>query len=300
MLISKKFSGGLNGVSVFNNSNIILSSTEDNLGGIRSNSYLKFNNSDTLFTILSSKKILLAKDFTSLGNRQIKLDSDIGLKIQNDDSIRLIYDEYEVDYVFDIKNGGNGYVAKDVLSLKGGDLSLNSFSEIGSPAEFVITDIDNDGGIIKNVEIKNRGKYCSPPDDEVELIGGFGHGAKFKVQYRKTESQQAQEKVVKNVVVKDGATILTLDYSISPGIKSGRISFEKWEIILSNPYIGDSQTNLGYKIFSESTPHYSIPLTIKNNSDFDLIYNQAVNRMDSLIKEVNNRIDEIEKKIISS
>jgi hypothetical protein len=103
------------------------------------------------------------------------------------------------------------------------------------------------------------------------------------------------------VEVKDNTTILTLDYSLNPGIKTGQISFEKWEVILSQPYLQESRTNLKYTIFSEYTPHYSLPLTIKNDSNFDLIFNQGINKMDSIIKGLEDRIKILESKnLISS
>jgi hypothetical protein len=291
MLIARKFSGGPNGLSVFKNSNIAFSSTEDNFGGVRPNSFLKFDNSDILYSIISTKRILFSKEFESLGNRRIKLNSDLGLKIQNEDGIRLVCDEYELDYVFEVKNGGNYYAENDVISIKGGELSINLMDGIGTPASLIVNKTDRDGGIIKSVEIKNRGKYYVSPDNEPENYGSkSGTGAKFKLKFRKTETQEFQEKVIKNIEVKDNETILTLDYSLNPGIKSGQISFEKWEVILSQPFLNDSTTNLKYKVFSEFTPNYSFPLTIKNNPDIDLIFNEAMNKIDAKIKELDDKL----------
>jgi hypothetical protein len=296
MLISRKFSGGPNGLSVFKNSNVVYSSTEDNFGGVRLNSYLKFENSDILYNLVSSKKNLFVKDFESLGNRKIKLNSNLGLKIQNEDIIKLTYDEYELDYVFNIQNGGRFYSENDTLFVKGGELSINLMDGIGYPAELLVSKVDNDGGIIKNVEIKNRGRYYKFPENDSETYGSkLGSDAKFKLKYRKTESQEFQEKTIKNVEVKDDQTILTLDYSLNPGIKTGQISFQKWEIVLSQPYLDDSRTNLKYRVFSEYTPNYSLPLTIKNDSSFDLIYNQGINKIDLLIKGLEDRIKILEK-----
>lgn len=292
MLISRKFSGGINGLSVFKNSNISFSSTEDNFGGIRPNSFLKFDNSDVLYTIVSCKKILFSKEFESIGNRKIKLNSDIGFKMQKEDSIRLTYDEYELDYVFNIKNGGRDYTEEDVLFIKGGELSINLIDGIGTPTELSISKLNRDGGIIENVEIKNRGRYYKPPEGDIESYGAkIGENAQFTLKYRKTEDQQFQEKVIKEIEVKNNETFLTLDYSLNPGIKTGKISFEKFEITLSQPYVFDSQNNLKYKIFSDFTPYLSLPLTIKNDSNFDLIFNNAMQKIDIKIKELEDKIN---------
>jgi len=60
--------------------------------------------------------------------------------------------------------------------------------------------------------------------------------------------------------------------------------------------LNDSTTNVKYKIFSEFTPNYSLPLTIKNDSNFDLIFNQSMNKIDFLIKDLQNQIEVLKKK----
>jgi hypothetical protein len=297
MLSSQKIFLSPNGISVYNNSNIAFSSTDDNFDGTRTNSFLKFDNSEILYSVEAVKRVLFSKRFDSIGHRQIKMNSDIGLKIQNDDSIKIIHDEYELDYVFSIENGGYTYNEKDQLTVLGGDLSINILDGLGSPTKFIIEKLDRDNGQIMGLTIKDRGKYFTPPEGEIEVYGGKGGGLKLKLKYRISESRDVHEKVVKGVSVKDNSTTLTLDYSLPPGIKTGQISFEKWEVTLSPTYQGLSQTNLPYKIFSEFTPNYSIPLTIKNNSDFDLIFNRGLNHIDCLIKRLEDRIQNLETKI---
>jgi len=300
MLTATKIFASSNGILVNKNSNIAFSSTEDNLGGTRTNSFLKFDNSDALFSIESVKRVLFSKDFEHLGNRQIRMNSDIGLKIQTNDSIKILHDEYELDYVFSINNGGQFYTEDNELTVKGGDLSVNTLDGIGSPTRLSVNKLDRDGGIIKGLSILDRGRYFTSPIGEVETYGGSGDGAKLKLQYRTSESRETNEKVVKNVEVKDNTTILTLDYSLPPGIKTGQMSFEKWEIIFSQAYQGLSQSNLQFKIFSEFTPNYSLPLTIKNNSDFDIIYNKSLNQIDLLMKRLEERIAKLENPTTSS
>jgi hypothetical protein len=249
---------------------------------------------------MSAKRVLFSKEFESLGNRKIKLNSDLGLKIQNEDGIRLVCDEYELDYIFEITSGGGSYNENESLFVKGGELSINLMEGTGTPTELNVVKIDRDGCIIKEVCIKDRGRYYIAPDSDANTYGSkTGNGAKFKLKYRKTETQEFQEKIVKNVDVEDNETILALDYSLNSGIKTGKMSFEKWEIILSQPYLGDSRTNLKYKIFSEFTPNYSFPLTVKNNPDIDIIFNQAINKVDSKIKELEDKIKFLESKFTS-
>ena len=285
MLITNKFGG--NSVSVLNNSNKVLSSTQDSFIGIKPGSLLKIGDSDLLYPILSSKNIYYNKNFDVVDGRKIRINENTSINIQKEDSIKIIYEEYELDYIMDTVNPGRYYKVDDILSIKGGELSIDISNGIGQPAQFKIEEIE-EGGAIKKLSLINKGRYVAAPSGNITVYGSTGENCLLQLRFKTIDNKNIEEKIVKNIEFKDDKTYLTLDYSLPIGIKNGKISLEKSEIILANNYNGNTQLNVEYKMLKDFTNNFSLPLTTKGNPNFHLVWNEAMHRIDQILWELKN------------
>jgi len=285
-------------ISVLGNSNRISSSTQENLAGLAPGTLIKIGDSDILYPILSSKNIYYSKNFEVINGRQIKINEDTQINIQKEDLVKITYDEYELDYLFDIENAGNYYQVNDVLGVKGGELSVDVRDGMGSPTKFIVEEI-GEAGTIKKLSLKDKGKYIKIPEGKLETWGGAGQDCRLNLKYKPIDAKNIEEKTVKNVEFKDGSTILSLDYSIPQNIKNGKISLEKTEVLLAINYNGPTRMGINFKIIKDFTPTLNLPLTVKNNQDFHLVYNNAMQIIDRLGAEVKELKKLIESKIIS-
>jgi hypothetical protein len=285
-------------ISILGNSNKILSSTKENLSGLVPGTLIKIGDSDILYPIQSTKNIYYLKNFEVLDGRKIIINEDTEINIQIEDDIKIFYEEYELDYLFDIENKGIYYKVGDVINVKGGELSIDIKDGMGEPTKFIVEEI-GEAGSIEKLSLKDKGRYISFPDGKAETWGGAGQNCILNLKYKIVNNRSVEEKIVKNIEFKEGKTILTLDYSLPLNLQKGSLSLEKSEVLLAVDYNGKTARNCSFKIIKDFSQHYSLPLTVKGNLDFHLVYNNLVHRIDKELKFLNDKIDKLEKLISS-
>ena len=296
MLITNKLGGY--SISVLGNSNKLTSSTKENLSGLVPGTLIKIGDSDILYPIQSTKNFYYLKNFEALDGRKIIINEDTEINIQIEDDIKIFYEEYELDCLLDIENKGKYYNIGDVINVKGGELSIDIKDGTGEPTKFIVEEI-SESGLIEKLSLKDKGKYIYFPDGKVETWGGAGQDCILNLKYKIVNNRSVEEKIVKNIEFKDGKTTLTLDYSLPLNLKKGALSLEKTEILLINQYLGKTARNCSFKIIKDFSSNYSFPLTVKNNVEFHLVYNNLVHRVDKELKFLNDKIDKLEKLISS-
>ena len=282
--------------SILKDTNRLISSSEDNFGGIRNGSYLKIGDNDFLYSVIKTNSFFYLKDVEILDNKTLKIDSHTGADLQLEDNVKISFKEYELNSILSITNPGINYNEKDILNVTGGELTIDVSEGIGYPTKLIVEKIDDKGSILR-LGLKEKGKYLIPPEEKIKLHGGLGDKAEVELEYDVINKRHILERVIKNIVFnqKDDSTILTLDYSLPVGIKEGKLSVEKWEILLSSDYIQNSQLNIEYKLFKDFTEHINLPLVAKNSLSQDLIINQAFNKLDIIIYNLQKEIEELKK-----
>lgn len=275
-------------ISVLGNSNKITSSTKENLSGLVPGTLIKIGDSDILYPIQSTKNFYYLKNFDVLDGRKIIINEDTEINIQIDDDIKIFYEEYELDYLFDIENKGIYYKIGDVLNVKGGELSIDIKDGMGEPTKFIVEEIGESGSIEK-LSLKDKGKYISYPEGKIETWGGAGQNCILNLKYKIVNNRSIEEKIVKNIEFMEGKTILTLDYSLPLNLKKGALSLEKSEILLSNIFNGKTTRNCSFRIIKDFTQHFHLPLTVKGNVDFHLVWNATMHQIDKELYELKNK-----------
>ena len=79
-------------------------------------------------------------------------------------------------------------------------------------------------------------------------------------------------------------------YSLPTGIKEGKLSIEKWEMILVSNYQGENKIAQPFQVIRDFTPNYRIPLITKNSFNQELIINHALTILDKKIAELENKL----------
>ena len=278
-------------VSILKNTNKILSSSQDNLAGIKPGSYIKLGGTDILYQISETKQIIIFKDFELIDNRTIKINSNTNVDFQKEDIIEIMYDEYELNSVISIVKPGRFYQNEEIITIKDGEPSVNVMDGIPYPTKLKIDEVDDNGGIVR-LELNQNGKYIVPPHNNCNVISKYGTDALLKLKYKIIDNHETLSKVIKNISFNNNETILELNYSLPSGIKNGKISCKKYEIYLTNLYLGDTLFNVNYEIFKDFTPYLKLPLMLKNSSCPEILFNDALIKIDKEIQELKKIIKE--------
>jgi len=275
-------------VSILKNSNRLVSSSQDNFGGLRPGSFIKIGNSAILYQISETKKFFLLKDFSAKDSREIIINSDLGINIQQEDNIKIIFDEYELDSVVNIIKKGKFYGQGEEFSVPGGELSIDLKSGTGTPTRLKIEEISSNGGI-ERISLVDAGKYIVPPSNKIEVLGN-GTGAEIELKFSPKGNSSIVERVIKGIQRGENTTTLLLDYSLPLGVKKGKINIEKWELYLVNNYLEESSYGVKYEIYKDFTPNIKLPLALKNNSSPHLIFNHAIQIIDAEIQAIKEKL----------
>ncbi len=281
-------------VSIASNTNRLVSSSNDNFGGCRPGTYIKLGDEDNLYSIFKTSNFFYIKDFELFNSKTLRVLENTEINLQPEDTIKIIYDEYELNSVLNIKDGGKFYNQNDILTVIGGELSIDIREGFGYPTKLKVEEVDDNGKITK-LSLLNKGKYIVYPTGEIEVNSTSGLNAKLELKYSIIDARAILNRVIKSIQFKNNETYLELDYSLPLGIKQGKLSVEKWEIILNNTFLNPTQYGIKYKMFKDFTPELNLPLLAKGSNCFEILYNESMIKLDSKIKEIENKI-----KIISS
>lgn len=282
-------------ISVQENSNKIIGSSEEKFAGIRPGSLIKIGEDDILYTVLNRENSFFIKNFTIKDPKTIIIDDNIGINLQIGDNVSITFKEYELLAVFDIIDGGENYINEEEINVIGGDLNIDIVNGITNPAILKISEIDSDGKI-KSIGIKNKGKYLNPPDNPVEVSSPDGKNAKFELKFQECSIRNILERQIVNISLKENKSIIILNYSLPLKLTQGKLSVEKNHLILDRNYQGKTKTNLKYQIFKDFTPYLNLGLISKNSLSSEVLLNKDLFAIDAKFKEINDRLNQLENK----
>jgi hypothetical protein len=282
-------------ISVQENTNKIISSSEEKFAGIRPGSLIKIDNDNILYTILNQESYFYIKPFTLSGPKTLIIDDDIGINLQIGDSIQISFKEYELILINDIINEGQAYEKDTTLNICGGELIMDISNGVSDPSLLKIVEIDEDGKI-KKVGIKNKGRYLDPPSNPVKTSCDNGLNAEFNLKYNECDNRTILERNIININYQSNKSFITLDYSLPLNLKQGKLSCQKSFLIIDRNYLDKTKRNVPYNIYKDFTPNISIPTMSNNTLSFSTIFNKSAHIIDSKFKELEDRINILEVK----
>lgn len=298
MLIYNNHTNSINTISVKQNTNKIISSSEDFWGGISNGCYIKIGDSDILYPVLKSDKIFYLKDFETVNSKQIKIKEDIGIDLQLNDILNIIIDEFELNSLISIIDSGRFFKVGDTLTIIGGELSIDISTGISRPTKFKVEEVGAFGEITK-LSCIDYGIYISPPKEYNFITNGTGINAKFDLAFHNISNKKIIKRTIKEILISNFESLIKLDYSLPPGLSNGRISLEKWEIKLASLYLEETKINTNYKIVKDFTPNIKLPLMIRNTFSTDVIYNNSIQIIDNEIASLKQEINKL-KELLNS
>lgn len=281
--------------SIKKDSNKIISATFSDWSAVREGSFIKFDN-DSDFNIVShAEQKTYIKSFVLVQPNILRVNEDCGANINEEDSLNISYKEQELSTVYKIISAGHGYKEGDHVTLGGGVASLNLIDHTLNSATFIVTKIGG-GGEILDLKVINNGKYIETPDKITALNGGSGASASVEVGFKLADHRSFIERDVQKVEFKGSDTIIHLVYGLPDGIKEGKLSLDKWEIVLKSNYTGENKTKQNFQVTRDFTPNLRIPLIAKNSQSQELTVNYALALLDKKITELEEKIVCLESK----
>lgn len=284
--------------SVKTGTNSVKGLSENDWETVREGSHLKFLEDNIHYMVGSKKKYFYIKPFTNVDGKTILIENENGIDFMRNDTISITHKDYEIIDINEIVDSGSGYSVGDVVQINKFSPSIEVASNTYNYAELRINSVNDDGGVT-SISVEDKGSFIDKISDsqEIELLGGNGENCKIKVFGNLKEQRTTIERNIVSVERGNGNCKINLNYSIPKEIKNGKVSVNKWELLLSSPYQGQDKIEKICNITRDFTKNFNLPLMSYNSSNQDVAHNESVAKLDSLIKELQNRLDAVEAKI---
>lgn len=281
--------------SATSDSNRIISSTEESWGSVREGSYFKFTRDNVFYNVAKVKPIFYIKPFIAISNIEIEIEENNQVLIFAGDSIKISYKEYQLLTVVSPIDRGTGYSKGDILYLDGGVLSFNTFDGSSKPAKVKVDSVSAEGAIIQ-MSMDDVGKYIKAPEETCNLNEGHGKGARVKVKFHEYSERNIIEKMVVSCSKNFGKVRIRMDSPLPENITDGKISLEKWEMLLSSNYAGENMVGESYELTKDFTPNLNFPLVTKGSFHPESFYNMSINLIEAEFMRLRKEISELKAK----
>ena len=270
--------------SILKDSNRLIASSQVNWAGLPINSFIIFDDDEEFYRLTSKESFFLIKDFEKVSDNEILIHENVGVKLSLNDSVKLTFKEYEAVEV-NVKNGGKGFKKGDLLIVKGGVLKKDLLNDVTFPTEIKITKVDKKGSI-KEVSINSKGVYLDTPDS-LQVF----ESAEIELKLSASDKRVIEDRSISNILYSDDKTVLVLNHALPPNLLNGKLSVDKWELLLASEYSKETKVNATFKVLTEFTPNLNLPLLRTDLSKNEAILNQALMSIDKEIGELKNRLN---------
>ena len=283
-----------NTVAVKERDHRVVATTNDDWRHVRLGSSIRFGDEKIWYEIGNVKKDLYVKEFT-IKNNKVKIANNDDLNFLPNDSVKITYKEYAIYTIVKILAPGNTFYAGESVNVLGGEPSVDNVNGVSLGAKIRVDEVDYQGGIVK-ASILNEGKYIRTPNDVAEINGRSGKSAMLKLEYKILEKRVLLNRTITRIEDVGARTVLYFDYNL-PKISSGKISAEKWHMMLVNPYRGDTGLTNGYEILKDFAPNSNFALLDAGSTNPEQVINLDLKRIADRFSKVEKRIEWLEKKI---
>lgn len=281
-MVTRKYFGYT--ASILKGSNRLIASSQANWAGLPTGSFVIFDEDEDFYKVVDKESFFLVKDFEKIEDDKILIKENVGVKLSLNDSIKLTFKEYELSNVT-IRNSGSGFKVGDILTAKGGACKKDLINDLTIPADVKVSKVDKKGAI-KELEINTKGLYLSCPDS-IQVFDS----AELELHFTATEKRTIEDRSISNILYSDNETVLVLNQGLPLNLGNGKLSVEKWELILSNEYPKETKINATYKVLTEFTPHLNLPLLRNDLSKNEAVLNQALMTIDKEIKDLKDKLN---------
>ena len=286
----------ISSASVLKNTNRIISSTSDRWNSLKSGSFFKFSEDSCVYSIAKTDILTITKEFRTISRSVIQITEDIEITLQKDDEITLLYFEFEMLTVARILDNGKNYKVGDIVFLSGGSVTFDTFDNTKNTASLTVKKVDDNGKILE-LGLKSRGRYYSAPPRYCNLFGGSGDGAQIDVEYKELDRRTKLTTRIRSIDYLKEYSRIFIDHNISEEIAGGILTCEKFELFLTQPYLGETRHGAGYQILHDFSSYLNLPLMSRNTFAVDIVFNRAVLMLEEKIKELDLKTIELEGKI---
>ena len=279
--------------TVIKGSNKLIASNEADLSFLRHNSFVTIKGQDHLYKIIGKDKTLYIKEAEVKTDDSATLSGEDRFNFCVNDAVTFTHKQYQITEV-EVQDGGKNFNVDDLVSIDSGLCSINSYDGTESIPVIKVKKVNKSGSILEVEMLKNSGGVFNiAPDLLTNASSVSGSEAKLALKVEKLEKRLMEDRVIKNVDHQMNHTVLTFNHPLPQRFKLGKISVNKWELVLNIPYNGETESNCVYTITSDFTPHYSMPLMHAISDLNPSAYNESLSILDAKIKELENKIDNL-------
>jgi hypothetical protein len=276
--------------SILKDTNKAVSTSEDSWESVRPNNYVKFGNDETFYIVGSTKKLFYIKDFVVNSDNSLLVNDNVGINLSEHDCLSISYKEYQILTITKILAGGTGYKVGDKLTFDGGVPSVDTSTGLTRNASVIVSQVDEKGGVLQ-VRLNDQGRYIVSPSS---LVGGNGKGIQVASVAKLCDDRAIVERTISRID-RQITTNIFLDAPLPSGVSDGKLSVEKWEMLLTSNYVGETKINESYAVSRDTTPNLNIPLVLRGSFSPEAVYNLALAILDQEIGSLKTEIAELKK-----
>ena len=269
--------------SILKDTNKLIASSQADWSSLKNGSYVIFDEDDEFYKVVGKEQFFYIKDFSVLDNNIIKVEGSTNIRLSLNDNVTLTFKEFEALSV-DVLAGGAGCSKGDVIEIHDGTFKTDSFDGVPQLTRISIDEV-NSNGSVTSASIVSKGIYYAAPN-EVSLKNSL----KLKLKYELIDKRSIESRAISNIQFNGKDTLIHLNNNLPPNVKAGKVSVDKWELILNINYAGSTKVNSNYRVLVDFTPHLNMPLMRGDLNKNVAVFNEVIMRLDNEIKNLKDKI----------
>ena len=267
--------------SILQDSNKLIASSQADWTTLKDGSLILFEGDQNFYKVIGKEKFFYIKEFEVLSKDEIEVHEDVGIKLTLNDNLALTFKEYEVVSV-NILNGGTGFSVGQTLGVKGGIAKFDSSEGIKLSSNLRVTEVNEEGSIL-SIEVDNGGLYLDVPESSQTI-----ESAELSIDTKISDKRLIETRTISKIESLEDSTVIKLNYELPKNVKKGKLSADKWELILNINYAGKTKINSKYNVITDFTPFLNIPLMNGDPSRYETVFNEAVTKIDEFLSKLNS------------
>ena len=268
---------------------------------IKPGCYLKFNNAADHYLISKDEDVMFIFDFEFYGRGAIFIKGDEAYNLVIGDEIDITFKQYKLNPNIVINNGGSGYVVGDIIQVNEGlpiEDPITNEKQIG---KIRVTSTSEVGEVL-GFEMESFGLYAEAPSEKVLFhwapSGGSGTNLELSVLFDTLNNRSVFQREVADFQKRDDGYIIYLNTELPSYVRSGKLSVKKKILSLSANYISSTSLSERFQLIVDFSENYGFPMLVENSLSLAFVYNRGINMVDTRIKALERRIEELEKKLV--
>ena len=268
---------------------------------IKPGCYLKFNNASDHYLISKDEDVMFILDFEFYGKGALFVKGDEAYNLVIGDEMDITFKQYKLNPNIVINNGGSGYVVGDVIQVNEGlpiEDPITNEKQIGK----IRVTSTSEAGEVLSFEIISFGLYMDTPNEKMLFhwapSGGSGTNLELNVLFDTLNNRSVLQREAADFQKRDEGYIVYLNMELPSHVRSGKLSVKKKILSLSTNYISSTSLSETFLLIVDFSENYGFPMLVENSLSLAFVYNRGINMVDTRIKALERRIEELEKKLV--